>query len=40
LHDPALAVDLASKDADIIALGLGALSNPDLPQKAQAHHRD
>ncbi|CAG9234298.1 NADH:flavin oxidoreductase [Paraburkholderia tropica] len=33
LHDTVQALDLASTDADVIALGRGALSNPDWPQK-------
>lgn len=38
LHDAARAVDLASTDAEVIALGRGALSNPDWPQKLRGNH--
>lgn len=38
LHDAARAIDLASTDADVIALGRGALSNPDWPQKLRGNY--
>ncbi len=38
LHDAAQAIDLASAGADVIALGRGALSNPDWPLRVRGNH--
>lgn len=38
LHDPEKADEVLNSGADIIALGRGALSNPDYPRRLEANH--
>ncbi len=35
LHDPARAIEVMQDGADIVALGRGALSNPDWPHRVR-----